>query len=253
MSFTVVIPARFASSRLPGKMLADIAGKPLVARTVAQANQSSATRVIVATDDERIAAALETEPCEVCMTRVDHQSGSDRIAEVVQKLSIDADEVVVNVQGDEPIIPPALIDAVAQVLIARPSLKVSTAAHPITAQQDIDDPNVVKVVINQLGRAMYFSRSAMPFDRTAGKVRSALKHVGIYAYRAGFLNEYQALAASDLEQLECLEQLRILDAGIAIGTVTVDYDTGIGVDTQADLDRVRGVVTPLKFDGKWSC
>ncbi len=243
-SFIVVIPARFASTRLPGKMLADIAGKPMIAHVVDRANESQASRVLVATDDQRIADALTDSDCEVCMTSVDHQSGSDRLAEVVALKGITDDEIVVNVQGDEPLVPGRLINEVAYSLASAQDAVMSTAAHKILNADDTQDPNVVKVVFDQAGRALYFSRAAIPFVRTESSIDAidAWRHIGIYAYRANFLMHYAKLNSSAIEQAESLEQLRVLDNGYAIMVETVDYDTGFGVDTVTDLERVRGIL-----------
>lgn len=238
MSFIVVIPARYASTRLPGKALADIAGRPMVAHVVDRANESGASRVIVATDDSRIAQALENEACDVCMTRADHQSGSDRLAEVVNTLAIADDDVVVNVQGDEPMIPARLIDQVATALVGAGDAVMSTAARKITDQATLEDPNVVKVVFARNGCALYFSRAPIPYARDL-RVADAWHHIGIYAYRASFLKRYHQLLDSSIEQTESLEQLRVLDNGDSIMVETVDYDTGIGVDTPDDLERAR--------------
>jgi len=238
MSFTVVIPARYASTRLPGKALVDIAGKPMVAHVVDRANESRANRVIVATDDQRIADALQGAACEVCMTRADHESGSDRLAEVVTKLALADDEIIVNVQGDEPMIPGRLINQVAQGLADSQGAAMSTAARKITDQNSIDDPNVVKVVFTKMGRAMYFSRAQIPFARDLRKA-DAWHHIGIYAYRAEFLKRYHLLPESLIEQTESLEQLRVLDNGDSIMVEQIDYETGVGVDTPQDLEKIR--------------
>ncbi len=241
MSFTVVIPARYASSRLPGKAVADIHGSPMIAHVVDRARESSASRVIVATDDQRIANAVVDYDCEVCMTRTDHESGSDRLAEVVEKLNINNDEIIVNVQGDEPLIPGMLIDQVAAALEIAGDAVMSTAARAIEEQADIDNPNLVKVVFDRNGRALYFSRAPIPYARDE-RFTNAWHHIGIYAYRSSFLKRYDQLARSSIEQTECLEQLRVLDNGDAIMVETVDYDTGIGVDTPEDLERVRRIM-----------
>ncbi|MBT8114239.1 MAG: 3-deoxy-manno-octulosonate cytidylyltransferase [Arenicella sp.] len=239
MSFVVVIPARYASTRLPGKALMDIGGKALIERVVDCANGSAAVRVIVATDDARIADRLANADCEVCMTRDDHQSGTDRLAEVAQKMELNNSSVVVNVQGDEPFIPARLINEVAQSLQSSKSATMSTAARRIESSEDFNNPNVVKVVIDQQGRAMYFSRSAIPHNDYS----RAWHHIGIYAYRADFLKNYHRLAPSILEQAENLEQLRVMDNGKVILVQTIDYDAGIGVDTPADLERARQIAT----------
>lgn len=240
MSFTVVIPARFASTRLPGKALADIQGKSMIEHVVERANESSAHRVIVATDDERIRSALAGADCEVCLTRKDHESGSDRLAEVVHALAIRDDEIVVNVQGDEPLVPGRLIDQVAAALEVAGDAVMSTAAKAIDNEQDLNDSNVVKVVFARTGKALYFSRSTIPFARDA-RVANAWHHIGIYAYRSSFLKRYDQLVNSAIEQTESLEQLRVLDNGDVIMVETVDYETGIGVDTPEDLARVRRI------------
>lgn len=242
MTFTVVIPARFASTRLPGKALANIAGKPMIAHVVERANESSADRIIVATDDQRIADAVADSHCEVCMTRSDHVSGSDRLAEVVKTLAIPSDEIVVNVQGDEPMIPGKLIDQVAAALDVAGDAVMSTAARKISAQSIIEDPNVVKVVFSITGRALYFSRAAIPFSRDQATV-DAWHHIGIYGYRASFLKRYHKLVPSALEQAESLEQLRVLDNDEQIIVEKIDYDTGLGVDTPADLELVRRLLS----------
>jgi len=242
MAFTVIIPARYASSRLPGKMLADIVGKPMIAHVVDRARESSASRVIVATDDQRIADALNGLDCEVCMTQSDHESGSDRIAEVVHKLAIGDEEIIVNIQGDEPLAPGMLIDQVAAALDIAGDAAMATAAKAIDNQSDIDNPNVVKVVFSRAGKALYFSRASIPYARDE-RYTNAWHHIGVYAYRASFLKRYDQLVRSSIEQTESLEQLRVLDNGDDIMVETIDYDTGIGVDTAEDLERVRALMS----------
>ncbi len=242
MPFIVVIPARYDSNRLPGKVLADIAGKPMIAHVVDRARESSASRVIVATDDQRIADALDGLNCEVCMTSSEHESGSDRLVEVVEKLAFDDDDIVVNVQGDEPLIPGALIDQVAAALDIAGDSVMSTAAKAIEDEADIENPNVVKVVFSHAGKALYFSRAPIPYARDE-RYTNAWHHIGIYAYRASFLKRYDQLVRSAIEQTECLEQLRVLDNGDSIMVEIVDYDTGVGVDTAEDLERVRRIVS----------
>lgn len=241
MSFTVVIPARFASTRLPGKALLDIAGKPMIAHVVDRAQESAAHRIIVATDDQRIADAVTTLDCDVCMTSEDHESGSDRIAEVVNKLDIADDEVIVNVQGDEPLIPGDLINQVAKSLKDAPTAAMSTAAIRIDSEADLNNPNVVKVVFNKRREAMYFSRAPIPFARDE-RTASAYRHIGIYAYRGEFLKRYDQLQESAIEQTEKLEQLRVLANGDVIMVEEVSHGTGMGVDTQEDLESVRKVL-----------
>ena len=218
-------------------MLADIAGKPMIAHVVERVNQSSACKVIVATDDARISDALAGFDCEVCMSAADHQSGTDRLAEVVKLKAMADDQIVVNVQGDEPLIPAQLIEQVAQTL-SKNNAVMATAAHPITNPDECADPNVVKVVINHAGNALYFSRATIPYARD-GAHHTAWRHIGIYAYRAGFLKNYHSLKSSQLEQIEKLEQLRVLDNGHTIAVVGIDYDPGLGVDTAQDLARVQ--------------
>lgn len=248
MSFTVVIPARYASTRLHGKALLDIAGKPMIAHVVDRAHESSASRVIVATDDDRIAEAARILDCDICMTRKDHESGSDRIAEVVTKLALADDEIIVNVQGDEPLIPGELINQVATSLEFARDAAMSTAAMQIHTDAELQNPNVVKVVFNQKGEAMYFSRAPIPFARdsaanvdTEDRVIDAYRHIGIYAYRASFLKSYHQLVESSIEQTEKLEQLRVLDNGDKIMVEVVQHGTGAGVDTQEDLATVRAI------------
>ena len=241
MSFTVIIPSRYASTRLPGKPLLDIAGQAMIAHVVARAQQSKAQRVIVATDDQRIADYLKSFDCEVCMTKTEHQSGSDRLTEVIESLGIAENEIIVNVQGDEPLIPPKLINQVAQRLAQSSSADVSTAAQKITSRSDFENPNIVKVVMDHSGRALYFSRSPIPHARGSAQL-NAWHHIGIYAYRAKFLLNFVELKPSLLEQSESLEQLRVLDNGGKILVQTVDYPAGIGIDTDEDLEKVREIL-----------
>lgn len=246
MGFHVVVPARYASTRLPGKPLADLAGKPMVVRVIEAVARSRATDVWVATDDERIRVAVEAYGHQALMTRADHVSGTDRIAEVVDRLGWKDEDIVVNVQGDEPLIDPALIDAVAACLGADAEAAVATAAHAIEDARDFFNPNVVKVVRDAAGRALYFSRAPIPWARDAfAQDKSslppelgALRHIGLYAYRAGFLRLYAGLAPSPLEGVEALEQLRVLWHGYAIGVFVCDQAPPAGVDTPEDLERV---------------
>lgn len=243
MSFVVVIPARFSSTRLPGKPLADIHGKPMIQWVVEQAQKSQALRVVVATDDTRIQAALAGCGVEVCLTSPDHDSGTERLAEVVELLGLGKDDIVVNVQGDEPLLPPALVDQVAELLANSPA-PMATLCTAIATLEELQDPNVVKVVHSAQGLALYFSRSMLPFDRdgmaaSEPDLSQCRRHIGIYAYRAGFLRRYLALAVSPLEQLEKLEQLRVLWHGETIAIADAIERPQPGVDTQADLDAVR--------------
>ncbi|NRQ41918.1 3-deoxy-manno-octulosonate cytidylyltransferase [Rheinheimera sp. YQF-2] len=249
MAFIVVIPARFASSRLPGKPLADIAGKSMIERVYQQALQSGAARVVVATDDRRVADAVDQFGGEVCMTRPEHNSGTERLAEVVAKLGLAGDTVVVNVQGDEPFIPPLIIRQVAQNLASQQKAQMATLAVPLTDAAEIANPNIVKVVSDKDGYALYFSRSVIPFDRDA-KFQAELashyrRHIGIYAYRAAFIQHYVDWPASTLEQIENLEQLRVLWHGEAIHVDTALETPAVGVDTPADLEHARHYAASL--------
>ena len=245
--FTVLIPARMASSRLPDKPLADIAGLPMVVRVARRAAQSGALRTVVAADDERILAACREHGVEAIATRADHPSGSDRLAEACVLLGLDGDDVVVNVQGDEPLIDPALIQAVAALLAAHPDASMGTAAHAIDTVADLANPTIVKVVCDAAGRALYFSRAPIPWARDAfGERRDVLpaglamrRHVGLYAYRVGFLRRYTELAPSPLEHWEALEQLRALWHGYRIHVLELATAPAAGVDTAEDLERVR--------------
>lgn len=247
--FTVVIPARFESSRFPGKVLADIAGKPMVVRVAERAAKSGAKAVYVATDDSRIEAAARKHGIEVITTSADHATGTDRIAEAAAKLTLADETIVVNVQGDEPLIEPALIESVAAALHNAKDAVVSTACHPIRRGEDISSPNVVKVVLDARGFALYFSRAPIPYARDdwagKGSGRDApeglpcYRHIGIYAYRAGFLAEYARLTPSPLECFEALEQLRVLWHGYRIAVAISETEAPPGVDTPEDLAKVR--------------
>jgi 3-deoxy-manno-octulosonate cytidylyltransferase (CMP-KDO synthetase) len=247
--FRVVIPARYASTRLPGKPLADIAGKPMIVRVAEAAKRSGASEVWVATDDERVRDAVAATGQAVVMTRADHPSGTDRLAEVVEQLGWADDTVVVNVQGDEPLIDPALVADVAGALIAHPEAPMATAAHALTDAAEFFNPNVVKVVCAADGRALYFSRAPIPWARDEFAVGTATlpanlaarRHIGLYAYRAGFLRQYQGLSVSPIEQIEALEQLRVLWHGHAIWVVDAACAPAPGVDTAEDLARVQAI------------
>ncbi|WP_194090465.1 3-deoxy-manno-octulosonate cytidylyltransferase [Vibrio hibernica] len=247
MSFTVVIPSRYQSSRLPGKPLADIAGKPMVQRVYDQAMQSGAERVIVATDDARIQSVVESFGGEVCMTSPDHQSGTERLAEVIKKMAIADAHIIVNVQGDEPLIPPSIIKQVANNL-ANSIAPMATLAVEITHESEVFNPNAVKVVTDKDGYALYFSRASIPWDRDAWAsdpkiVKNALmRHIGIYAYRAGFINTYISWQPSALEQIESLEQLRVLWYGEKIHVAVAKEAPAAGVDTPEDLELVRKII-----------
>lgn len=241
MAFLVVIPARYASSRLPGKPLADINGKTMIERVYRQAVQSGAARVLVATDDQRIKAVVEGFGGEVCVTATHHNSGTERLAEVVTTLGLPADTIVVNVQGDEPFIPPALIGQVAANLAAQQRARMATLAVPLGDASEIANPNIVKVVTDQHGYALYFSRSVIPFDRDqafqAELSQHYRRHIGIYAYRAGFIQDYVRWPVSTLERLEALEQLRVLWQGEAIHVADAIAPPAMGVDTDEDLAK----------------
>lgn len=246
-AFTVVIPARYASTRLPGKPLQDIAGKPMIQHVWEQARKSSATRVVVATDDERIVEACRAFGAEVLLTRADHDSGTDRLAEVASQLGLASDAIVVNVQGDEPLIPPRIIDQVATNLAANPQAGIATLAEPITEVQALFNPNVVKVVSDETGLALTFSRAPLPWARDAfAASREQLpegvpyrRHIGIYAYRAGFLQDFVTWGPCWLEKTESLEQLRALWHGVRIHVADALEAPPTGVDTPEDLARVR--------------
>ena len=250
MSFTVLIPARLASTRLPNKPLADIAGVPMVVRVAQRALQSSASRAVVATDSQQVMDACASFGVASVRTRADHASGSDRLAEACGLLGLGDAECVVNVQGDEPLIDPALIDAVANLLQQRSDCAMSTAAHAIDTLEDLRNPNIVKVVLDARNTALYFSRSAIPAARDhadqawwqgGSGLPPALRHVGIYGYRAGFLQQFPALPQAPLEQLEALEQLRALWHGHRIAVHISAQAPGPGIDTPQDLERVRAM------------
>lgn len=238
--FVVVIPSRYASMRLPGKPLLEINGKPMIQHVYDRGVESGATEVIVATDDERIAAAAEAFGATVCMTRPDHQSGTERIAEVAEILNWDDSQIVVNLQGDEPSMPAALINECA-VLLADASVDIATLASPFQSREDFESPNCVKVIRDENDHAIYFSRAAIPYQRADKDrdlaLRTALHHHGIYAYRCGVLRRFVTAEASKLEIAEQLEQLRALSLGMTIAVGVPSTRPGIGVDTAADLQR----------------
>ncbi len=249
MTFTVLIPARYASTRLPGKPLLDIAGKPLVVRVAERAQRSGADRIVVATDDERIRAAAKRHGFEAILTRADHATGTDRLAEAALALKLDDKVIVVNVQGDEPLLEPSLIREVADELRAHADTSIATACHPIDDPEEAFNPNVVKVVLDHAGYALYFSRATIPWARDAfaakcDKLPQGLplyRHYGLYAYRVGFLRHYPSLASAQIERFEALEQLRALWHGHRIVVRITTGTPAPGVDTQEDLDRVRAL------------
>ncbi len=246
MDFHVVIPARFASTRLPGKALLPIAGKPMVVRVAEQAARSGAQQIWIATDHQPIMAAVHEHGFKACLTHAHHASGTDRIAEVVEQHNWPDNTIVVNVQGDEPLMPPALIRAVAQHLHDHPECAIATACHPIHDEASMRNPNIVKVVLDKQGNALYFSRAPIPWPRDAyaqgaalPKNFMALRHIGIYAYRAGFLRVFRQLVPAAIEQAEALEQLRALWHGYKIGVTVTANAPPSGVDTEQDLHATR--------------
>jgi 3-deoxy-manno-octulosonate cytidylyltransferase (CMP-KDO synthetase) len=241
--FLVVIPARLGSTRLPRKPLADIGGKPMVVRVAEQAKKSLAQSVVVATDSTEIQAACDQHRIECLLTSPNHPTGTDRLAEVAQLLKLPSNALVVNVQGDEPLIPPELINEVANTLADHHECSISTVAVPIQDDAEIQNPNVVKVVLNRSGEALYFSRASIPFVRDAENTKniSYLRHLGIYAYRADFLQAYTRLESAPPEQAEALEQLRALWNGYRIAVHVAQEAPPAGVDTPEDLERVRSL------------
>ncbi|OOF37580.1 3-deoxy-manno-octulosonate cytidylyltransferase [Rodentibacter heidelbergensis] len=252
MSFTVIIPARFASSRLPGKPLAEIAGKPMIQHVFEKAQQSGANRVIIATDNENVASVAQGFGAEVCLTSEHHNSGTERLAEVVEKLAISDDEIIVNIQGDEPLIPPVIVRQVAENL-AKFNVNMATLAVKINEAEELFNPNVVKVVTDKDGYVLYFSRSVIPYDRDqfiglqeitkATLANVYLRHIGLYAYRAGFIKKYVQWSPTQLENLEKLEQLRVLWNGEKIHVELAKEVPAVGVDTPEDLEKVRSILT----------
>ncbi len=244
MAFHVLIPARLGSTRLPRKPLADIGGLPMIVRVARRATQSSAASVTVAADDDEIVTACRASGVAAVLTGTHHSSGSERLAEAARALGFATDEIIVNVQGDEPMIGPALIDACAELLARRPDCVMSTAAHAIRGAVDFQNPNIVKVVLDAGGAALYFSRAPIPWPRDGGPMDSTaapLRHVGLYAYRAAFLQRYPRLAPSPLERVEQLEQLRVLWHGERIAVHVGTGEPGLGIDTPADLEAVRAL------------
>ncbi|WP_304165782.1 3-deoxy-manno-octulosonate cytidylyltransferase [Lonsdalea britannica] len=244
MTFTVIIPARFASSRLPGKPLADINGKPMVVHVMERAQESGAERVIVATDHPDVEQVIRQAGGEVCLTSPDHSSGTERLAEVIERYRLPDDEIIVNIQGDEPMIPPVIVRQVAENL-AGSRAGMATLAVPIIGSEEVFNPNAVKVVRDAEGYALYFSRAPIPWDRERFAQSKEnvgdhfLRHIGIYAYRAGFVRRYVSWAPSELEKIELLEQLRVLWYGEKIHVDVAKAIPSVGVDTPEDLERVR--------------
>jgi 3-deoxy-manno-octulosonate cytidylyltransferase (CMP-KDO synthetase) len=249
MNFTVLIPARYASTRLPGKPLADIAGKPMVVRVAERALASGATRVVVATDDERVRDAVAAHGLFACMTRADHPTGTDRLSEAAIALGLADNEIVVNVQGDEPLLDPALMRSMASLLEAHRDAAIATACHPIGDAAEAFNPNVVKVALDDAGYALYFSRATIPWARDAFAVSKDVlppglplyRHYGLYAYRMSFLRAFPALAPAPIERFEALEQLRALWHGFRIAVEITHGTPAPGIDTPEDLARVRAL------------
>ena len=252
MAFTVIIPARYSSSRLPGKPLADIGGHPMIRHVWNRAAESEAERVVVATDSDEVQAGCTDFRAEVVMTDENHASGTDRLEEVVRRLALEDDAIVVNVQGDEPLIPPALINQVAAALEENPDAAIATLCERITSTGDLFNPNVVKVVMDAAGRALYFSRAPIPWARGVfddDRARDELpdttdyyRHIGIYAYRVSLLRQFVDWHPAPLEQTESLEQLRALWHGARIQVAVARETPPAGVDTPEDLERVRKAV-----------
>jgi len=250
LSFHVIIPARYASTRLPAKPLLDIGGKPMLQHVYERAQRSGAASVTVATDDARIEAAVMAFGGAVCLTSAHHQSGTERLAEAATQLGLKGDDIVVNLQGDEPLMPPKLLRQVAQILEGDHGADMSTLCTRIHTAAELFDPHVVKVVMDRQGNALYFSRAVIPWDRDAFAVTTEelpekaihYRHLGLYAYRVGFLEEYVTKSACDLERMESLEQLRVLWHGGRIHVAEAEEMPGPGVDTAEDLERVRALL-----------
>lgn len=258
MAFHVIIPARYAASRLPGKPLLDIAGKPMLQHVCERALESGAASVTVATDDSRIAEATRSFGVEVCMTAEHHRSGTERLAEAAAALGLEEEDVVVNLQGDEPLMPPELLQQVAGILHGDHGADMSTLCSRIHTAAELFDPHVVKVVMDSRGNALYFSRAVIPWDRDAFAVTTEMlpeqaehyRHLGIYAYRVGFLESYVKKEACELERMESLEQLRVLWHGGKIHVAEATQLPGPGVDTADDLERVRQLIAAKQTESK---
>jgi 3-deoxy-manno-octulosonate cytidylyltransferase (CMP-KDO synthetase) len=258
MSFRIVIPSRIASTRLPGKPLRDICGKPMIAHVVEQAQQSEADEVIVATDSNEIADAISHLGIRICMTHADHQSGTERLSEVIEQLGFTDDQILINLQGDEPMMPPVCLNQIGQALEADASLKMATLCTPLTEIEELFDPHAVKVVRDINDFALYFTRAAVPwskdwsrdcFNETPRQLptnQQYQRHIGLYGYRAGFIRQYLAWPSSDIEKTESLEQLRVLYYGEKIKVITAASMPGPGVDTMDDLNRVCALLTNKK-------
>ncbi|MEJ2142459.1 MAG: 3-deoxy-manno-octulosonate cytidylyltransferase [Gammaproteobacteria bacterium] len=252
MSFSIVIPARYASTRLPGKPLLDIAGKPMIQHVYERAMESGAKQVIIATDDIKIQQAAEQFNAEVCMTSDKHRSGTERLAEVIDTCNIDDDHIVINLQGDEPLLPPKCLQQVAQALEDNKDASVATLCTHMTSVDEIFDPHAVKVVLDHRQHALYFTRAPVPWDRerfndepqlTEEQLSVYRRHIGLYAYRAGFVKKYIELPQTDLEKIESLEQLRVMWHGFSIVVPLAEEVPGPGVDTVEDLENVRNILS----------
>ena len=237
--FSIVIPARYASSRLPGKPLVDIKGKPLIQHVFETASKTQAKNIVIATDNDEIAKCAEAFGASVVMTSVTHQSGTDRIAEVVEKLEIGNDEIIVNLQGDEYGLPVSLVEQVASALFNNPDKQLATLCEALASIDDYTNPNIVKVVFDKNNTALYFSRSPVPVERAGGLPEEVYRHIGLYAYRAGYLQEFTQLSPCALEKAEALEQLRVLYNGGKIHVEIAIDETGLGIDTVEDLELAR--------------
>lgn len=253
-AYKIVIPARYGSSRLPGKPLVSLAGKPMIQHVYERALATGVEDIVIATDDQRIFDMAQGFGAHVVMTSVDHENGTERIAEVAQKLDWSGDDVIVNVQGDEPLIPRELIELTAKGLLEHPEAGMSSLCTPIESAEDAFDPNAVKVVLDNAGFAMYFSRAPIPWDRDLYKegqtkvtqVAPVYRHIGMYGYRVSFLQQYSSMEMTALEQAECLEQLRALCYGVKIHMGVIDEPPGHGVDTPDDVARVEAQLAKLK-------
>lgn len=252
-AYKIVIPARYGSSRLPGKPLIELAGKPMIQHVYERAQATGVSDIVIATDDQRIFDVAQGFGAHVVMTSVDHENGTERIAEVAQQLGWSSDDVIVNVQGDEPLIPRDLIELTAKGLLNHPQAGMSSLCTPIESAEDAFDPNAVKVVLDNTGFAMYFSRASIPWDRdlykTGQKVMTQVapvyRHIGMYGYRVSFLQQYASMEITPIEQAECLEQLRALCYGVKIHMGIIDQPPGHGVDTPEDVARVEAQLAAL--------
>lgn len=246
MSFRIVIPARFASTRLPGKPLREICGKPMITHVIERAQQSKAEEVIVATDSKEIAEAVSGLNVRICMTHANHQSGTERLSEVIEQLGFDDEQILINLQGDEPMMPPVCMNQVGQALEEDASVKMATLCTPLTDIKELFDPHAVKVIRDINDFALYFTRAAIPWSRDCfnetprelPKHQQYYRHIGLYGYRAGFIRQYLEWESSDIEKTESLEQLRVLYYGEKIKVITAAIPPGPGVDTVDDLNRV---------------